>query len=74
MGHWRRDGLRVAVLAVDPSGPSTGGAVLGDRLMMAEHSGDDGVFIRSMASRGQLGDLAKAAADAITVMDSISSC
>ena len=71
VGHWRRDGLRVAVLAVDPSSPFTGGAVLGDRLRMTDHSGDDGVFIRSMASRGQLGGLAKAAGDAITVLDAM---
>lgn len=71
VGHWRKDGLRVAILAVDPSSPFTGGAVLGDRLRMADHCGDDGVFIRSMASRGQLGGLAKAAGDAITVLDAM---
>jgi LAO/AO transport system kinase len=71
VGHWRRDGLRVAVLAVDPSSPFTGGAVLGDRLRMTDHCGDDGVFIRSMASRGQLGGLSKAAGDAITVLDAM---
>lgn len=71
VGHWRSGGLRVAVLAVDPSSPFTGGAVLGDRLRMADHSGDDGVFIRSMASRGELGGLAKAAGDAITVLDAM---
>lgn len=71
VGHWRSGGLRVAVLAVDPSSPFTGGAVLGDRLRMTDHFGDDGVFIRSMASRGQLGGLAKAAGDAITVLDAM---
>jgi LAO/AO transport system kinase len=71
VGHWRSDGLRVAVLAVDPSSPFTGGAVLGDRLRMTDHCGDDGVFIRSMASRGQLGGLARAAGDAITVLDAM---
>jgi LAO/AO transport system kinase len=71
IGHWRRNGLRVAVLAVDPSSPFTGGAVLGDRLRMSDHHGDIGVFIRSMASRGQLGGLAKAAGDAITVLDAM---
>lgn len=71
IGHWRRHGLRVAVLAVDPSSPFSGGAVLGDRVRMGDHSGDDGVFIRSMASRGQLGGLAKATGDAITVLDAM---
>jgi len=71
VGHWRRNGLRVAVLAVDPSSPFTGGALLGDRLRMTDHCGDDGVFIRSMASRGQLGGLARAAGDAITVLDAM---
>ncbi|MBI5109231.1 MAG: methylmalonyl Co-A mutase-associated GTPase MeaB [Rhodocyclales bacterium] len=71
VAHWRGLGLRVAVLAIDPSSPFTGGAVLGDRLRMGDHSGDGGVFIRSMASRGQLGGLAKAAGDAITVLDAM---
>lgn len=71
VGHWRGEGLRVAVLAVDPSSPFTGGAVLGDRLRMTDHSGDDVVFIWSMASRGRLGGLAKAAGDAITVLDAM---
>ncbi|MCL4744550.1 MAG: methylmalonyl Co-A mutase-associated GTPase MeaB [Burkholderiaceae bacterium] len=69
---WRKRGLRVAVLAVDPSSPFSGGAVLGDRLRMMEHGCDSGVFIRSMASRGQLGGLAKAAGDALTVLDAMS--
>lgn len=72
VGHWRKQGLRVAVLAIDPSSPFTGGAVLGDRLRMGDHSGDPDVFIRSMASRGQLGGLAKAAGDAITVLEAMS--
>lgn len=71
VGYWRSEGVRVAVLAVDPSSPFTGGAVLGDRLRMTDHFGDDGVFIRSMASRGQLGGLAKATGDAITVLDAM---
>ncbi|WP_197706361.1 methylmalonyl Co-A mutase-associated GTPase MeaB [Magnetospirillum sp. 15-1] len=65
---WRRRGLSVAVLAVDPSSPFSGGAVLGDRFRMVEHGCDEGVFIRSMASRGQLGGLAKAAGDALTAL------
>jgi LAO/AO transport system kinase len=57
---YRATGVGVAVLAVDPSSPFSGGAVLGDRLRMTEHIGDDGVFIRSLASRGQRGGLAAA--------------
>ena len=71
VGHWRKQGRSVAVLAIDPSSPFTGGAVLGDRLRMGDHSGDPGVFIRSMASRGQLGGLAKAAGDALTVLEAM---
>jgi LAO/AO transport system kinase len=71
VGHWRRSGLRVAVLAVDPSSPFSGGAVLGDRLRMVDHSGDAGVFIRSMASRGHLGGLSRATGDALTVLDAM---
>lgn len=60
---------KVAVIAVDPSSPFSGGAILGDRVRMQELSGDSGVFIRSMASRGSLGGLAKAVDDAIKVLD-----
>jgi len=67
--HLRQLNKRVAVIAVDPSSPFTGGAILGDRLRMQKHSTDDGVFIRSMASRGHLGGLAGATADAIKVLD-----
>jgi LAO/AO transport system kinase len=62
---FRARGNRVAVLAVDPSSPFTGGALLGDRIRMQEHATDDGVFIRSMGSRGQLGGLAAATPRAI---------
>ncbi|HVW41241.1 MAG TPA: methylmalonyl Co-A mutase-associated GTPase MeaB [Amycolatopsis sp.] len=65
----RADGKRVGVLAVDPSSPFSGGALLGDRVRLAEHAGDSGVFIRSMASRGQLGGLAAAASRAVRVLD-----
>jgi LAO/AO transport system kinase len=61
--------LRVAVLAVDPSSPFTGGALLGDRLRMQEHATDPGVFIRSMATRGHLGGLAWAVPHALRVLD-----
>lgn len=67
--HLRKAGKVVGVIAVDPSSPFTGGAVLGDRIRMNEHIHDDGVFIRSMASRGSLGGLSRATGDAVTVMD-----
>ncbi|MCB1003441.1 MAG: methylmalonyl Co-A mutase-associated GTPase MeaB [Acidimicrobiales bacterium] len=69
VGAIRRDGLDVAVLAVDPSSPFSGGAILGDRVRMGEHALDDGVFIRSMATRGHLGGLALATPEAIRVLD-----
>ncbi len=65
----RREGRRVGVLAVDPSSPFTGGAMLGDRVRMAAHGTDAGVFIRSMATRGHLGGLARATGDAVAVLD-----
>ncbi len=68
---WRARQLRVAVLAVDPSSPFSGGAVLGDRVRMADHVFDDGVFVRSMASRSQMGGLSRAAGDALVVLDSM---
>ena len=66
---FRAAGRRVAVLAVDPSSPFTGGALLGDRIRMQEHATDEGVFIRSMASRGHLGGLAASTPQAIRVLD-----
>ena len=66
---FRGQGLRVGVLAVDPSSPFTGGALLGDRVRMQDHAADAGVFIRSMASRGHLGGLSWAAPQAIRVLD-----
>ncbi len=65
----RQRGRTVAVVAVDPSSPFTGGAVLGDRIRMGERQSDEGVFIRSLASRGHLGGLAAAAGDVIDVFD-----
>lgn len=65
----RERGRRVAVLAVDPSSPLTGGALLGDRIRMQAHHGDDGVFVRSMAARGHLGGLAAAVPAAALVAD-----
>lgn len=67
--RWRAAGLRVAVLAVDPSSSLTGGALLGDRIRMSELATDSGVFIRSMATRGNLGGLARATGDAVAVLD-----
>ncbi|HEV7192399.1 MAG TPA: methylmalonyl Co-A mutase-associated GTPase MeaB [Jatrophihabitantaceae bacterium] len=69
VGALRAGGKRVAVLAVDPSSPFSGGALLGDRIRMQEHATDDQVFIRSMASRGQLGGLAAAVPQALRVLD-----
>lgn len=65
----RRLGKTVGVIAVDPSSPFSHGALLGDRIRFGEHFVDDGVFIRSMASRGHLGGVAGATADAVTLMD-----
>ena len=65
----RRDGASVGILAVDPSSPFSGGAILGDRVRMQRHHGDSGVFIRSMASRGELGGLAPAVGDALTLLE-----
>jgi LAO/AO transport system kinase len=65
----RAAGRRVGVIAVDPSSPFTGGAVLGDRVRMQGHANDEGVFIRSMATRGHLGGLARATGDAAAVLD-----
>ena len=66
---WRARDLRVAVLAVDPSSPFSGGALLGDRVRMQDHALDEGVFIRSMASRGHLGGLSWATPQALLVLD-----
>lgn len=68
---FRQRGKTVAVIAVDPSSPFTGGAVLGDRIRMAECQSDEGVFIRSLASRGHLGGLALAAGDVIDLFDAV---
>lgn len=67
--QYRDKGLRVGVLAVDPTSPFSGGALLGDRVRMQEHAVDDQVFIRSMASRGHLGGLASATPQALRILD-----
>lgn len=69
IAHYRGQDLRVGVIAVDPSSPFSGGAILGDRVRMQKHATDPGVFIRSMGSRGHLGGLAAATADAAAVLD-----
>ena len=66
---YRRLGLRVGIIAVDPTSPFSGGAILGDRIRMQSLAGDDGVYIRSMATRGQLGGLAPATQDVVTLLD-----
>jgi len=69
IAEWRAKGRRVGVLAVDPTSPYSGGALLGDRVRLQRHSADPGVFVRSMATRGQAGGLARATVDAAAVLD-----
>jgi LAO/AO transport system kinase len=69
IGSYRGQGLRVAVVAVDPSSAFSGGAILGDRIRMQDRATDPGVYIRSMATRGHMGGLAVASGDALTVLD-----
>ena len=70
--EWNRSiGKTVGVLAVDPTSPFTGGAILGDRIRMQRHAEDNGVFVRSMATRGSLGGLSKAVGEAIHVLDAM---
>jgi LAO/AO transport system kinase len=69
VAEFRRQRATVGVIAVDPTSPFTGGAVLGDRLRMQSHTGDEDVFIRSMATRGHLGGLSRATGDAALVLD-----
>ena len=66
---WRRTGDEVGVLAIDPTSPFSGGAILGDRVRMQDHATDPGVFIRSMATRGHLGGLSLATPQAVRVLD-----
>ena len=67
--HYRTQNKSVGVIAVDPTSPFTGGALLGDRIRMQQHATDDGIYIRSMATRGFLGGLARATGDAALVLD-----
>ena len=67
--HYRKEKRTVGIIAVDPTSPYTGGAILGDRIRMQEHFSDPGIYIRSMATRGSLGGLARTTADVATVLD-----
>jgi LAO/AO transport system kinase len=67
--HYRKQNQTVGIIAVDPTSPYSGGAILGDRIRMQDHFGDPGIYIRSMATRGSLGGLARATADVSTVLD-----
>ncbi|MGA3088734.1 MAG: methylmalonyl Co-A mutase-associated GTPase MeaB [Terriglobales bacterium] len=67
--YYRKQDQTIGIIAVDPTSPYTGGAILGDRIRMQDHYSDPGIFIRSMATRGSLGGLARATADATTVLD-----
>jgi len=71
VSEFRRRDLTVGVVAVDPSSPFSGGAILGDRIRMQRHATDPGVFVRSMATRGHLGGLSKAAGEAVLVLDAM---
>lgn len=71
VSRFRQAGKRVAVLAVDPSSPLSGGAILGDRVRMNRHNTDSGVFIRSMSSRGRLGGLSQATGEALVILDNM---
>jgi LAO/AO transport system kinase len=71
IGHLRREGQAVGVLAIDPTSPFSGGAILGDRVRMQDHATDPEVFIRSMATRGHLGGLALAVPEAIRLLDAV---
>src|SRR3979411_1603059 len=67
--HYRKENQTVGIIAVDPTSPYPGGAILGDRIRMQDHHADPGIYIRSMATRGSLGGLARAPTDAATALD-----
>jgi LAO/AO transport system kinase len=71
IAHYRKAGLTVGVVAIDPTSPFSGGAILGDRIRMQDHAVDPGVFIRSMATRGNLGGLSRGTSDVVQVMDAM---
>src|SRR3990170_3035739 len=70
-GHFRQQGKTIGIVAIDPTSPFTGGAILGDRIRMQKHALDDGVFIRSLATRGHMGGLSKSTIDIVNVMDAM---
>lgn len=70
-GHFRQEGKTVGIVAIDPTSPYSGGAILGDRIRMQKHALDEGVFIKSLATRGQLGGLSKSTIDIVNVMDAM---
>ena len=69
--HLRKRGMSVGIIAIDPTSPYSGGAILGDRIRMQEHALDDGVFIKSLATRGHLGGLSRSTIDIVNVMDAM---
>jgi LAO/AO transport system kinase len=71
IAHYRGAGARVGVVCVDPTSPFSGGAILGDRIRMQRHATDDGVFIRSLATRGQLGGLSRSTFDVVAILDAM---
>ena len=71
IGHYRAAGERVGVVAIDPTSPFTGGAILGDRIRMQRHATDEGVFIRSLATRGHLGGLSRSTFDIVLLLDAM---
>jgi LAO/AO transport system kinase len=71
IAHYRAQGDRVGVVAVDPTSPFTGGAILGDRIRMQRHALDEGVFIRSLATRGHLGGLSRSTFDVVSILDAM---
>jgi LAO/AO transport system kinase len=71
IAHYRAQKKRVGVVAVDPTSPFSGGAILGDRIRMQRHATDDGVFIRSLATRGHLGGLSRSTGEVVSVMDAM---
>ena len=71
IAHYRGKGERVGVVAVDPTSPFSGGAILGDRIRMQRHATDDGVFIRSLATRGHLGGLSRSTFDVVAILDAM---
>ncbi len=71
IGEIRREGRTIGIVAIDPTSPFSGGAILGDRIRMQKHTLDDGVFIKSLATRGHLGGLSKSTIDIVNVMDAM---